>query len=80
MVIELVRTVARVEDEVEAVRTLDLLSRSFFDGYRLAKFLFDSWALLGESESVDWLDPKRSARSIVEVWKQSDHSGRTLGQ
>ena len=45
----------------------------------LAKFALDSWSLLGRSETVDWLDPKRSARPIVEVWKQSDHTGRTIG-
>jgi GNAT superfamily N-acetyltransferase len=79
MVTELVRTVTRVDDESEAVRTLDALGRSFFSGYRLAKFALDSWAMRGDSESVDWLDPNHSARPIVEVWKQSDHTGRTLG-
>jgi GNAT superfamily N-acetyltransferase len=79
MVTELVRTVTRVEQEGEAVRTLDYLGRSFFDGYRLAKFALDSWSLLGRSESVDWLDAKRSARPVVEVWRQDDHAGQPLG-
>jgi GNAT superfamily N-acetyltransferase len=79
MVTELVRTVTRIEQEGEAVRALDYLGRSFFSGYRLAKFALDSWALLGRSESVDWLDPKHTARPVVEVWKQSDHTGRTIG-
>lgn len=79
MVTELVRTVTRVERESEAVQTLDFLGRSFFDGYRLAKFALDSWALRGSSEMIDWLDPKHSARPIVEVWKQSDHRGRLAG-
>ena len=79
MVTELVRTVTRVERESEAVKTLDFLGRSFFDGYRLAKFALDSWALRGSSEAIDWLDPKHSARPIVEVWKQSDHRGQLTG-
>lgn len=79
MVIELVRTVTRIDHEGEAVRTLDYLGRSFFSGYRLAKFALDSWALLGQSERVDWADPKRSVRPIVEVWKQTDHTGRIIG-
>ncbi len=79
MVTELVRTVTRVERESEAVQTLDFLGRSFFDGYRLAKFALDSWALRGNSEMIDWLDPKHSARPIVEVWKQNDHRGRLTG-
>lgn len=79
MVTELIRTVTRVEQEGEAVRTLDYLGRSFFGGYRLAKFALDSWSLLGQSESVDWLNPRHSARPVVEVWQQSDHTGRPLG-
>lgn len=79
MVTELVRTVSRVEQDTEAVRTLDYLGRSFFSGYRLAKFALDSWSLLGRSETVDWLDPTHSARPIVEVWKHADHTGRTIG-
>ncbi len=79
MVTELVRTVTRVEQEGEAVRTLDYLGRSFFSGFRLAKFALDSWSLLGRSESVDWLDPKHSARPVVEIWRQDDHAGRPLG-
>jgi GNAT superfamily N-acetyltransferase len=79
MVTELVRTVTRVEVEGEAMRALDFLGRSFFDGYRMAKFALDSWALRGRSESVDWLAPNHSARPIVEVWKQADHTGRTVG-
>ncbi|MCA9860865.1 MAG: GNAT family N-acetyltransferase [Thermomicrobiales bacterium] len=79
MVTELVRTVTRVDEEGDAVRTLDYLGRSFFGGYRLAKFALDSWSLLGRSESVDWADPNHSARPIVEIWRQSDHAGRTLG-
>ncbi|MEZ4530796.1 MAG: GNAT family N-acetyltransferase [Thermomicrobiales bacterium] len=79
MVTELVRTVTRVEEEGEAVRTLDYLGRSFFSGYRLAKFALDSWSLLGRSESVDWLDPMHSARPIIEVWRQDDHTGRPIG-
>lgn len=79
MVTELARTVTRIEQEGEAVRALDYLGRSFFNGYRLAKFALDSWSLLGKPESIDWLAPKHSARPIVEVWKQTDHSGRTIG-
>lgn len=79
MVTELVRTVTRVEEEAEAVRTLDYLGRSFFSGYRLAKFALDSWSLLGRSETVDWLDPQHSARPVVEIWRQDDHTGTPLG-
>ena len=72
-------TVARVERDEDALRTLTWLGSSFFSDLRLARFALDTWRQAGSPDQVDWLAAGHLTSPVVEVWTVRDDGGGIVG-
>lgn len=72
-------TIARVERDNDALRTLTWLGTSFFSNQRLARFVLDTWSQVGSPDQVNWLAAGHLTSPVVEVWTVRDRGDALIG-